>query len=179
MHPGSCSDQCGERILEFLHQPALAAAGRDQRVEDGVDGGKQSGQPLADREMRTDARPARVYGGHDAELEAQRTAAEAMLSEDVLGDVGDGDVEFETGAVHMLDDEDSRFLNRFTGNGKIRGFEPNGLGPRDLAAPNEDALGGNYFWALRTELQFPLGLPEEYGITGGLFRLDSRVCADS
>ena len=64
-------------------------------------------------------------------------------------------------------------------DGKIRGFEPNGLGPRDLAAPNEDALGGNYFWALRTELQFPLGLPEEYGITGGLFRLDSRVCADS
>ncbi|MDO5705332.1 MAG: BamA/TamA family outer membrane protein, partial [Paracoccus sp. (in: a-proteobacteria)] len=34
---------------------------------------------------------------------------------------------------------------------------------------NEDALGGNYFWALRTEAQFPIGLPEEYGITGGLF----------
>ncbi len=77
--------------------------------------------------------------------------------------------ELEFGAVHMLDDQNSRFLNRFTGNGKIRGFEPNGLGPRDLNAPNQDALGGNYFWALRTELQFPLGLPEEYGITGGLF----------
>ncbi|WP_062560698.1 outer membrane protein assembly factor BamA [Paracoccus aminovorans] len=77
--------------------------------------------------------------------------------------------EFEAGAVHMLGDQNSRFLNRYTGNGKIRGFEPNGMGPRDLAAPNEDALGGNYFWALRTELQFPLGLPEEYGIKGGLF----------
>ena len=77
--------------------------------------------------------------------------------------------EFEAGAVHMLSDQNSRFLNRYTGNGKIRGFEPNGMGPRDLAAPNEDALGGNYFWALRTELQFPLGLPEEYGIKGGLF----------
>ncbi|SFA45780.1 Beta-barrel assembly machine subunit BamA [Paracoccus halophilus] len=77
--------------------------------------------------------------------------------------------EFEAGAVHMLGDDDSRFLDRYTGNGKIRGFEPNGIGPRDLDAPNEDALGGNYFWALRTELQFPLGLPEEYGITGGLF----------
>ena len=92
--------------------------------------------------------------------------------------------EFETGAVHMLDDGNSRFMNRFTGNGKIRGFEPNGMGPRDLYAPNEDALGGNYFWALRTELQFPLGLPEEYGITGGLFAdagsvwgLDNRVGA--
>ncbi|UXU74637.1 MULTISPECIES: outer membrane protein assembly factor BamA [unclassified Paracoccus (in: a-proteobacteria)] len=77
--------------------------------------------------------------------------------------------EFEAGAVYMLDDQNSRFMNRYTGNNKIRGFEPNGLGPRDLNAPNRDALGGNYFWALRTELQFPLGLPEEYGITGGLF----------
>ena len=77
--------------------------------------------------------------------------------------------EFEAGAVHMLGSDDSRLLDRFTGNGKIRGFEPNGYGPRDLYAPNEDVLAGNYFWALRTELQFPLGLPEEYGITGGLF----------
>ena len=77
--------------------------------------------------------------------------------------------EFEAGAVHMLGDDDSRLMERFTGNSKIRGFEPNGYGPRDLYAPNEDMLGGNYFWALRTEVQFPLGLPEEYGITGGLF----------
>ncbi|HWL56469.1 MAG TPA: outer membrane protein assembly factor BamA [Paracoccus sp. (in: a-proteobacteria)] len=77
--------------------------------------------------------------------------------------------EFEAGAVYMLDDGSSRFLDRYSGNGKIRGFEPNGYGPRDLNAPNEDALGGNYFWALRTEMRFPLGLPEEYGIAGGLF----------
>jgi outer membrane protein insertion porin family len=77
--------------------------------------------------------------------------------------------EFEAGAVHMLGNDTSRLLDRFTGNGKIRGFEPNGYGPRDLLAPNEDVLAGNYFWALRTELQFPLGLPEDYGITGGLF----------
>ncbi|RQP04939.1 MAG: outer membrane protein assembly factor BamA [Paracoccus sp. BP8] len=93
--------------------------------------------------------------------------------------------EFEAGAVHMLDDQSSRFMNRFTGNSKVRGFEPNGFGPRDLEAPNQDALGGNYFWALRTELQFPLGLPEEYGITGGLFAdagsvwgLDNRIGAN-
>ena len=77
--------------------------------------------------------------------------------------------EFELGMLHMLSDQDSRRFDRFSGNSKIRGFEPNGIGPRDMAAPNEDALGGNYFWALRTEARFPLGLPEEYGITGGLF----------
>ena len=77
--------------------------------------------------------------------------------------------EFELGAIHMLDDQRSRRFDRFTGNNKVRGFEYNGFGPRDLGAPNEDALGGNYYWSLRTEAQFPLGLPEEYGITGGLF----------
>ena len=42
-------------------------------------------------------------------------------------------------------------------------------GPRDLSAPNEDALGGNLFAVARLEADFPLGLPEEYGITGGVF----------
>lgn len=77
--------------------------------------------------------------------------------------------EFEAGAIHRLDDGPSRITERFRGSGRIRGFESNGYGPRDLNAPNEDALGGNYFWAARAEAQFPLGLPEEYGITGGLF----------
>lgn len=36
-------------------------------------------------------------------------------------------------------------------------------------AANGDALGGKYFAALRLESEFPLGLPEEYGIHGGLF----------
>ncbi|NHF72225.1 outer membrane protein assembly factor BamA [Paracoccus xiamenensis] len=76
--------------------------------------------------------------------------------------------EFEAGAVHMLDDQDSRVIDRFNGQ-KVRGFEVNGIGPRDNEAPNEDALGGNYYWVARGEVQFPLGLPEEYGLTGGLF----------
>ena len=63
----------------------------------------------------------------------------------------------------------SRSTDRFFLNGKIRGFEPNGIGPRDLAVDNKDALGGNLFAVARFEADFPLGLPEEYGITGGAF----------
>lgn len=77
--------------------------------------------------------------------------------------------EFEAGALVMLNDTESRITDRFRGSGRIRGFEANGYGPRDLNAPNEDALGGNFFWAVRAEAQFPLGLPEEYGISGGIF----------
>ncbi len=77
--------------------------------------------------------------------------------------------EVEAGAVHMFSDDTNSILNRFTGNSRLRGFEPNGIGPRDLGAVNEDALGGNYFWVARAEAQFPIGLPEEYGVTGGVF----------
>jgi len=38
-----------------------------------------------------------------------------------------------------------------------------------VGATNEDALGGNYFAAAHLEASFPLGLPEEYGISGGAF----------
>ena len=55
----------------------------------------------------------------------------------------------------------------FLGSNAFRGFEPGGIGPRD--ADTDDALGGNKFAVARLEAEFPLGLPEEYGITGGLF----------
>ncbi|MCE8468304.1 BamA/TamA family outer membrane protein, partial [Rhodovulum sulfidophilum] len=42
-----------------------------------------------------------------------------------------------------------------------------GLGPRDGA--DKEALGGNMYAVARFEAEFPLGLPAEYGITGGLF----------
>ena len=53
----------------------------------------------------------------------------------------------------------------------IRGFAPDGIGPRDYnaGANMNDALGGNYFVSAKFEALFPLGLPEEYGITGGVF----------
>ncbi len=75
----------------------------------------------------------------------------------------------EGGALAMISG-DSRVTDRFfLGSSKLRGFEPNGMGPRDLGAVNQDALGGNMFASARLEAQFPLGLPAEYGITGGVF----------
>jgi outer membrane protein insertion porin family len=89
---------------------------------------------------------------------------------------------FEGGAISTSGDQPSRVTERFFGNGKIRGFEGNGIGPRDLESVNEDALGGNKYVAARFEAEFPLGLPEEYGIRGGVFLdvgsvwgLDDRV----
>lgn len=77
----------------------------------------------------------------------------------------------EGGALNMLSGN-SRTTERFRLNSRqMRGFEAGGLGPRDLTDANtrEDGLGGNYYAAARFEAAFPIGLPEEYGITGGLF----------
>ena len=71
------------------------------------------------------------------------------------------------GALNFIDSS-SRVINRF-GGGYVRGFKQNGIGPRDLQAINEDALLGNYAVGFTIEADFPLGLPEEYGIKGGVF----------
>ena len=65
----------------------------------------------------------------------------------------------------------NRTVDRFSVGPRIlRGFEPGGIGPRDTSAPgSSDPLGGNMYFAARFEAEFPLGLPEELGIRGGVF----------
>ena len=64
----------------------------------------------------------------------------------------------------------SSVLNRFfASGGGIRGFEHHGMGPRDISATNNDALGGNLFAAARFESKFPIGFLENYGMSGGSF----------
>lgn len=76
---------------------------------------------------------------------------------------------FEIGSLNMLDGN-SRVTDRFfLGSRQMRGFDAGGIGPRDLNAGNRDALGGNQFAVARFEAGFPLGLPAEYGLSGGVF----------
>ncbi len=64
-----------------------------------------------------------------------------------------------------------RVIDRFRLGGNVmRGFEPSGIGPREYdGAGVNDALGGDKFAAMRMEALFPIGIPEEYGISGGFF----------
>jgi outer membrane protein insertion porin family len=70
----------------------------------------------------------------------------------------------EGGALEYGGNDTSRAIDRY--NNKImRGFEPGGIGPKE----GNEFLGGNYYAVAKFEAEFPLGLPEEYGISGGAF----------
>lgn len=77
--------------------------------------------------------------------------------------------ELEGGVLSMLKNRDSSVSERYFLNGKMIGFQPNGLGPRDTTAGGDNALGGIYYAVARLEAEFPLGLPADYGLHGGLF----------
>ena len=79
--------------------------------------------------------------------------------------------ELEGGYLASLGGTTSFITDRFSQSDAIMlGFARNGMGPRDTAASaNNDALGGNAFAVARIEATFPLGLPEEYGVSGGVF----------
>jgi len=73
----------------------------------------------------------------------------------------------ETGAIIGINDTvriEDRF---FIGGDNLRGFATGGIGPRDTKTG--DALGGRYYYTGTVQLGFPLGLPQELGITGRVF----------
>ncbi len=109
------------------------------------------------------------YAGFSADTNYLETTIFALAETKVLNEEMTIRAIFEGGVINSLGGTTSRVTERYFGSNKIRGFEPNGIGPRDLGSVNQDALGGNYFAAARFEADFPLGLPEEYGITGGAF----------
>jgi outer membrane protein insertion porin family len=74
----------------------------------------------------------------------------------------------ETGVITGLNDEDVQINERyFIGGDSLRGFERSGIGPRDVST--DDALGGNYYYRGTVEASFPIGLPEEMGVSGHAF----------
>ncbi|MDE3015962.1 MAG: outer membrane protein assembly factor BamA [Pseudomonadota bacterium] len=61
-----------------------------------------------------------------------------------------------------------RITNRFfLGGDDFRGFFDSGVGPHDTVF--RDALGGDEYYEGTTELNFPLGLPDELGLSGAVF----------
>jgi outer membrane protein insertion porin family len=62
------------------------------------------------------------------------------------------------------------FDSYFGGPWLVRGFAPNGFGPRDLGSPTRDNVGGTDFWGASLELQSPIpNLPRDVGLKAAVF----------
>ena len=72
------------------------------------------------------------------------------------------------GYLYGFGGKNVRITNRFfLGGDDLRGFQNAGVGPRDRTTL--DALGGNEYYEGTAELKFPVGLPDELGVSGALF----------
>lgn len=109
------------------------------------------------------------FAGLGGDVSYVRTTARAVGEKKIAREEVTLRAALEVGALNTLSGN-TRITDRFNlSSRQLRGFEPASVGPRDLTAVNQDALGGNYFAVARMEAEFPVGLPEEYGITGGVF----------
>ncbi len=71
------------------------------------------------------------------------------------------------GHVLGIGEDVSIFDRFFLGGDDLRGFATSGVGPRDSST--KDALGGEWMYHSTSQVKFPLGLPEELGLSGKIF----------
>ncbi|GEP11654.1 Outer membrane protein assembly factor BamA [Methylobacterium gnaphalii] len=90
------------------------------------------------------------------------------LYEDVVGFV-----RLQGGNITALTDEKLRITDQFfLGPSLVRGFAPNGLGPRDVGTTDtqSNAVGGTTYVGATVEVQFPIwGIPKDLGLKGAVF----------
>ena len=110
------------------------------------------------------------YAGLGGDNEFIRSRVRTIAQTMVLNEEVTLRATVEAGALSWKGSNFSRTLDRFLLNPDfIRGFEPGGIGPRDQSNGEDDAIGGNYYAVARFEAEFPLGVPEEIGLRGGVF----------
>ncbi len=81
-------------------------------------------------------------------------------------------VRAQGGYITGLGGQGVPLLNSFFGGpSMVRGFAPNGFGPRDLTpGTTMDNVGGSLYWATTAELQSGIpGVPDEYGLKASAF----------
>jgi outer membrane protein insertion porin family len=111
------------------------------------------------------------FAGVGGDVDFIKTTADMRYYYPVYADVV-GFVRLQGGHVTSWGGQDLRMLDHFfMGPNLVRGFAPNGIGPRDLTpGTNFDALGGTMYWGATAELQSPIpGVPKDVGLKVAVF----------
>ncbi|WP_441236454.1 outer membrane protein assembly factor BamA [Bradyrhizobium sp. 930_D9_N1_4] len=111
------------------------------------------------------------FAGVGGDVSYLKTVVDAKYYAPLVSDIV-GLVRVQSGMLNKIGSQDLRMLDHFQmGPNLVRGFAPNGIGPRDLNPfGTQDALGGTKYWGASLELQMPFWfLPKEVGLKGAVY----------
>ncbi len=110
------------------------------------------------------------FAGVGGDVRYLKSAVDAKYYTPLVADIV-GLIRVQSGLLTNVG-ADIRFLDHFQqGPNLVRGFAPNGIGPRDINFfGTQDALGGTRYWGASAELQMPFWfLPKEFGLKGAVY----------
>ncbi len=111
------------------------------------------------------------FAGVGGDVTYLKTAVDAKYYTPLVADIV-GLIHVQGGILTQVGNDQIRMLDHFQmGPNLVRGFAPNGIGPRDINPYGTgDALGGTKYWGASAELQMPFWfLPKEVGLKGSVY----------
>ncbi|WP_065750709.1 outer membrane protein assembly factor BamA [Bradyrhizobium paxllaeri] len=111
------------------------------------------------------------FAGLGGDVRYIKSAIDAKYYTPLVADIV-GLIHLQGGMLNQFGGSELRMLDHFQmGPNLVRGFAPNGIGPRDLNPfGTRDALGGTKYWGASFELQMPFWfLPKEVGLKGSVY----------
>lgn len=111
------------------------------------------------------------YAGVGGDVTYLRSSGDLKFYTPIVSDIV-ALLRVQGGLLTKIGNENIRMLDHFQmGPNLVRGFAPNGIGPRDITPfSTRDALGGTKYWGASLELQMPFWfLPKETGLKGAVY----------
>ena len=111
------------------------------------------------------------FAGVGGDVTYLKSAVDAKYYTPLVADIV-GLIHAQGGILNGFGSDGVRMLDHFQmGPNLVRGFAPNGIGPRDINPfATGDALGGTKYWGASAELQMPFWfLPKEVGLKGAVY----------
>ena len=111
------------------------------------------------------------FAGVGGDVKYIKSAIDAKYYSPLVADIV-GLIHLQGGMLNQFGGSELRMLDHFQmGPNLVRGFAPNGIGPRDMNPfGTMDALGGTKYWGASFELQMPFWfLPKEVGLKGSVY----------
>jgi outer membrane protein insertion porin family len=114
---------------------------------------------------------AQDFAGVGGDVSFLKNTIDAKYYTPLVSDIV-GIIHMQGGMLNQLGNQPLRMLDHFQmGPNLVRGFAPNGIGPRDINPfGTGDALGGTKYWGASFEMQMPFWfLPKEVGLKGAVY----------